>query len=128
MKKVLFALLAMTVLVASSCSKEKKINKRLDGTWKAVMLDNDVLTSTESAEFTFTKDEKDNGTGIMSLKDGEFTLALTFTYTLVEDKMDMIVDFLGEKDTIMYTVTKYDKTDLELVDRETNEKSTFTKK
>jgi hypothetical protein len=128
MKKVLFALLAVTVLVASSCSKERKINKRLDGTWSATTLDNEALTSTESVDFTFTKDENDNGTGSMSIKDGEFSFAATFSYTLVEDKLDMIVDFFGEKDTLMYTVTKYDKTDLELTDRETSKKSTFTKK
>jgi hypothetical protein len=116
MKKVLFALLAVTVLVASSCSKEKKINKKLDGEWKATTFEGDVIASGESAVFTFTKDEKDNGSGVLTVTDPVISFTFPFTYTIKEDKMTMIYSILGSPDTSVVTINTYEKEKIEWTD------------
>jgi uncharacterized protein (TIGR03066 family) len=111
MKKVLFALLAVTILLASSCSKEKKINKRLDGIWKMVSYEGEAIPSEEQVTYTFTKDEKDNGTGSVSFdEDG---VSIPFTYTISEDKVTVTITFMGESNTEVLTITKYKKDRIE---------------
>lgn len=114
MKKVLFALVAVA-MIAASCSKESKLNRKLDGTWNVQSFGGVALAAGQSMSITFSKEKKGKGT---------YSMTQTFpplpaytdggTYTLVEDKtMYMLSSTAGStQDTL--TVTAYSKTDLTL--------------
>ncbi len=122
MKKLLFALLAVTVLVSSSCSKEKKINRRIDGSWKEVSYNGVAVPADEQSTITFSKDKK-GGTGTMSYS----IISIPFTYTLVEDKMTIVSTIDGISDTEIVTINTYEKDKLEWTDSD-GDKSTFEPK
>ena len=114
MKKILIALFAVTMIV-SSCSKEAKLNKKLDGTWNVVSVAGTTLPSGSTMTVAFAKDKKGKGT---------YTMTQTFppaaamtdagTYDLVDDEtIYMLSSTAGStKDTL--TVTAYSKTDMTL--------------
>ncbi len=115
MKKVLFVLLAVTVLVSSSCSKEKKINRRIDGEWKEVSYNGVAVPADEQATISFSKDKK-GGTGSISFAESGVSISIPFTYTLVEDKMTLVTTFAGSSETSIMTINTYEKDKLEWTD------------
>ena len=117
MKKILFPVVAFVLLLtAASCSKESKLNKKLDGTWT---LDNSSKTtlglpSTAVFEYTFTKDG-DGGTFRNYFKFDFLGFpvedTLTGTYTLIEDEKIVLTESgTTEKDTI--SITAYSSTNM----------------
>jgi hypothetical protein len=127
MKKVLFAVLAVTVLMASSCSKEKKVNKTMVAveTWKATMIDGETLPSGMSVEYEFNMTDKTTGTGTFTYVDPLFgTFYGTLAYTIEgEDKIILTREMTGvEPITDTSTIKSYSKTKLEFIN--TNNKLT----
>lgn len=119
MKKLIFPAFALLVLItAASCSKESKLNKKLDGTWS---LDNNSKTtlglpSTAVFEYTFTKDG-DGGTFKNYVKFDflGFPVEDTVlgTYTLIKDEqivLSVTESGLTEKDTV--NITDYSATNM----------------
>lgn len=117
MKKILFPVVAFVVLLsAASCSKEGKLNKKLDGTWS---LDNSSKTtlglpSTAVLEYTFTKDG-DGGTFSNYFKFDNFGFpvedTVTGTYVLIEDEKIVLTETGStEKDTV--DITEYSSTNM----------------
>jgi len=117
MKKILFPVVAFVVLLtAASCSKEGKLNKKLDGTWS---LDNSSKTtmglpSTAVFEYTFTKDG-DGGTFSNYFKFDILGFpvedTVTGTYVLIEDeKIVLTPTGSTEKDTV--DITEYSSTNM----------------
>ncbi|MES2587584.1 MAG: lipocalin family protein [Bacteroidota bacterium] len=113
MKKVLFALLAVTVLVASSCSKDAKINRRLDGEWKVTSYDGKALASDETETYTFAKTDKLKGTGTYAATGTGYSINIPFTYTIGDEKITLVVD---GTDADVTTVTTYEKKKMEFKD------------
>lgn len=109
MKKIIFILVAVASLTLSSCSKEASINRKLDGSWKAVTVDNQAVQSGESLEITFSKDGKDNGTGTSTYSFGSTSYATSFTYTLAEDKLTSVTTVGNTTSTDVVTVNTYTK-------------------
>lgn len=105
MKKLLFALAAVA-LMASSCSKESKLNKKLDGTWTVETVNGAALTGGASMEITFTKDKKGKGdyslifnmpplpasteTGTYDLEKDEIIYMLASTAGSTQDTMNVV--------------------------------------
>lgn len=117
MKKFLFPVVAFVVLLtAASCSKEGKLNKKLDGTWS---LDNSSKTtlglpSTAVFEYTFTKDG-DGGTFSNYFKFDILGFPVedrvTGTYVLIKDEKIVFTETGStEKDTV--DITEYSSTNM----------------
>lgn len=120
MKRLLFGLLAVTALVMTSCSKDAKINRRLDGEWKVVSYDGEAPESTETETYAFTKTEKLSGTGtyLYSSTSGGSSASITFpfTYTIADEKITLTIDFgSGSESEIMEVIT-YEKDRMEFKD------------
>lgn len=117
MKKILFPVVAFVLLLsAASCSKEGKLNKKLDGTWS---LDNSSKTSlglpsNAVFEYTFTKDG-DGGTFKNYFKFDILGFpvedTINGTYTLIEDEKIVLTE-AGQttKDTV--SITDYSSTNM----------------
>src|SRR4051812_22236099 len=115
MKKLLFTILAITFIIAS-CSKESKLNRKLDGSWDATTINGSAMPSGSSMSMTFAKDKKGKGT---------YTSTSTFpapvgtstdagTYTLVDDVTIYSTSSAAGSTQDTATVTSYSKTDLTL--------------
>lgn len=118
MKRLLFGLLAVTALVMTSCSKDAKINKRLDGEWKVVSYDGQAPESGESETYTFVKTEKLSGTGTYNYTSGSATITFPFTYVIADEKITLTVDFGSGSDSETSEVITYEKDKMEFKDSE----------
>ncbi len=116
MKKSLFILLAVVATLIASCSKDAKINRRIDGEWKVITIGGASLASDESYTFKFNKDKKENGDGTITYTDTFGTDVTAFTYTVSNEKITITYSGFAE----ILTVSKYEKTKLELIDIDNN--------
>ena len=92
MKKIL-TLLVCTVLIFSSCNKNKKFNKTLDGTWMSTTIDGQPVASGDAYKMTFSKDGKDDGkVTLESYEDGQQQFVLTGTYKITEKGKTLTID------------------------------------
>jgi hypothetical protein len=112
MKKGLLILLAVISVAVSSCSKDAKINRRIDGEWKVVSIGSDVITSEYAITMSFKKDEKKNGTGTFIETYNGMNETTAFTYNVADEKISLIVDGTVE----ILTVKTYEKDKVELID------------
>jgi hypothetical protein len=112
MKKSLFILLAVIATLITSCSKDAKINRRIDGEWKVISIGGATLASDEIYTFKFNKDKKENGDGTITFTDSFGAEAAAFTYTVSSEKITTLYNGFAE----VWTVNKYEKTKLELID------------
>ncbi len=111
MKKILFALLAITTLSLSSCSKEQTINRQLDGSWNATIVDDVAVPSGTSVTYTFSKDKKGKGTGTYTASGfGAFDGTYNFNYTIVDDKITWT--YTNSSVSEVYTVSDHSKKDM----------------
>jgi hypothetical protein len=112
MKKGLFILLVAFLAVTASCSKDAKINRRLDGEWKVVSLAGLAPEANESYTFKFIKEDKLTGNGTLTYTFLSQSFVDAFTYSVLDQKITLIVDGTAE----IFSVTKYEKDKMELVD------------
>lgn len=92
MKKIL-TLLVCTVLIFSSCNKNKKFNKTLDGTWMSTSVDGQPVASKDAEKITFSKDGKDDGkVTIEDYEDGTQQVIITGTYKVSEKGKTLTID------------------------------------
>lgn len=111
MKKVVSAIFAIVILL-SSCSKEKKLNKKLDGEWNITSYDGVSLASGETEVISFDKDKKE-GSYTWTYTDASGSDVETGTYTLTDDKA---ITFKSTSLGVDYpaTIEEYSKTKLKL--------------
>ena len=114
MKKILFAVVAVALIV-TSCSKESKLNKKLDGTWNVSTVDGTTLPSGASMSITFSKDKKGEGTYSMTQTLPPAPAETDAgSYTLVEDETIYMTSSTAGSTQDTITVTSYSKTDMTL--------------
>lgn len=112
MKKGLLILMAVIFTVVSSCSKDAKINRRIDGESKVISIGNEVLSQNHSLTMNFKKDEKKNGSGTLIEVNNGTSESTAFSYNVANEKITLIVDGLAE----ILVVKKYEKERLEFLD------------
>jgi hypothetical protein len=114
MKKVLSILTVAVLLIATSCSKESKLNRKLDGKWTFVSTNGVATPADEVSTMEFEKDKK---AGTCTLTEGPFVL--TGTYTLTKDEaINMTLTFWGSTDVEIWKVTDYSKKEMTLTDED----------
>jgi uncharacterized protein (TIGR03066 family) len=115
MKKGLVLMMLAVVFVMASCSKESKLNRKLDGKWNLTKVDGNALPSGYTSSITFTKDKK-VGTYSASFTFAGLSGTDTGTYTLEGDtKITMTSNATGSTATTS-TITEYSKTTLIITD------------
>jgi hypothetical protein len=112
MKKSLFILLAVVATFIASCSKDAKINRRIDGEWKVVSIGGASIPADESYTWKFSKDEKLTGDGTYTEVDSFGTYSTPFTYSVGSEKITLVIDGFS---TVL-SVNKYEKKKVELID------------
>lgn len=106
-------------LVLASCSKESKLNRKLDGSWNVVSYSVDGVDQSMTnvtMVMSFTKDKKGVGTYTNTLTVLSVPQVETGSYVLTEDATiteNKITPGTGSS-TSVYTVTDYSKSDLTL--------------
>jgi hypothetical protein len=111
MKKGLFLMLALVAVVMVSCSKDAKINRRIDGDWRVISIggfsvDPDIII------MSFDKEKRKTGDGSLSWTNEFGTEVSAFSYSVQDQKITLTLD--GETEVL--NVTKYEKDDLEFSD------------
>ena len=112
------------VFVMASCSKESKLNRKLDGKWNLTKIDGNALPSGLSATITFTKDKK-VGTYSSTYSYLGLSGTDTGTYTLEGDTKIIMTSNATGSTANTSTISEYSKTTLIIVDG--NETAEYTK-
>ncbi len=136
MKKILLSL-TLLVLLSVSCSKEKRLNKDLQGSWVASVWDGAAADPNVEYKVTFSKTTKKEGTGTITLTNKVLTaLSVTqpFEYSIDEDKVSVdapavsaILGLTFPAINEILTVTEHSSTSLKCYDK-SNSEYVFTKK
>jgi len=109
MRKMMFIMLAVVALTATSCSKEARINRKLDGEWKAVTFEDQAVQDGEAYTLSFSKDKSNDGTGILTYSYSSLSYSQSFTYVLAEDKLTTTTTVGGTTMTETVTITTFEK-------------------
>ncbi len=121
MKKVLSIVAIAMLFIATSCSKEAKLNRKLDGEWNVTTVDGVALDASATLTFKFEKDKKGNGKVTTTSTDTDIDyqgqteyFSQTGTYTLTKDEVITMtfVDSESSGVTAAVTVTDYDKSNM----------------
>jgi len=115
MKKLIYAAFILLAVVFTSCSKEARINRKLDGEWKVTSVAGQSVPSDEAFYFTFEKDGKDGKGSYTMVSEGQ-TLTIPYTYTLSDDKLTITMTENGDVETEVFTVNKYESSKIEMTD------------
>jgi hypothetical protein len=117
MKKLMMIMVAAT-LVLASCSKESKLNRKLDGSWDIVSLSvngADQPMGTTTMVMEFVKDKKGVGTYTQTSTTNSVATVSTGTYVLTDDTKLTTTQLTPTVETAtQIVVTDYSKTDLTL--------------
>lgn len=109
MKTTLFFLL-FSAMIFSACSKERRINRQLDGKWYATMYENIVISPQISYEFNFSKEKKGKGTGYNTISYPGFYSKTQFTYEINGETMKyMVQDSAGKIVTAHLNIVDHSK-------------------
>lgn len=113
MKKLMMMLVAVTLIFAS-CSKEAKLNRKLDGEWNVETIDG-ITMSGYTMVFEFEKDKKEGDVTITATQAGESPEIYKGTYKLTKDDIITMTLIDGTSSEIyIATVNSYSKSDLTL--------------
>ncbi len=125
MKKGLVLMMLAVVFVFASCSKESKLNRKLDGKWNLTKLDGNALPSGYSSSITFTKDKK-VGTYSTTFTFGGLSGTDSGTYTLEGDTKITTTSNTSGSTAVTSTIVEYTKTTLKISDAD-GDVSEYTK-
>lgn len=99
-------------LILGSCSKERRINNTLDGTWKATMNEDQIISPQTSYQYHFTKESKNKGKARRTIVSAGVNDEIAFTY---EIKGEDITYFFGDTASVTYNVAERSKHKIVLV-------------
>lgn len=108
----------VVMFVLASCSKSNKLNKRLDGTWNVVKINENAVPTGFSYTLKFTKEKDGKGAFTFTTTTLTIPVTQTGTYSLIDDTKLVMTYSAQDIDTL--TVVSYSKTDLKLNDGEQN--------
>ena len=112
MKKFLFLSVAILAFVLGSCSKEARLNRKLDGKWEVTTEAGVAVADADKYTITFTKDKK--GTGALVFASSVDAFAISGSYEL--DKNEKItITFPGSTTPEVLKVKDYSKSKLVLI-------------
>lgn len=108
------------LVVLISCRPEKTLNKKLDGEWTLVTIDEQALPTNYSQKMLFSKDGVD-GNITITTTENDLTQVLTGTYSLLKSST-MTVAFPNNSpqypyDTDVFEINSSTKTELKLTKR-----------
>lgn len=83
MKKII--LFCVSALIIASCSKDVKINKELQGSWKVTTWADSSVAS-DLIKMEFTKTTKKKGSGTITLTQSIFSVTQEYSYSLSDQK------------------------------------------
>jgi hypothetical protein len=115
MKKVICATFLLVAVLISSCSKEDRINRKLDGEWKVTSISGESFNPGEAIYITFEKDGKE-GKGSIQYVEETKNETNSFTYTLSDDQLTIIVSDGTDVDTEVLTINTYESKKIEMTD------------
>lgn len=95
MKKLVLFIILLNVLVFASCSKESSFNRKLEGEWKTLTVDDTAMVESDGDAYVFKFEKDKNGGKITLYNTSQFTTdVFTGTYTLTDDKsITMIITY-----------------------------------
>lgn len=126
MKKFLFLSVAILAFVLGSCSKEAKLNRKLDGKWEITTEDGTAVADDEKYTVEFTKDK--DGKGAVTMASTSQGIAFTGTYVLDKDeKITITLNAFGTTDVTILKVKDYSKSKLVLTDEDGTDVTEFKK-
>ena len=120
MKKVLFLTLSVLTLAIISCSKENKVNRKIDGNWSVKTINDVAPGNGDISGFEFVKEKSGKGRFYIYTTDG---FGGAGTYDLEKD--DKLIAYIGQDklDTFQFAIKDYSNKALTL--EWTSEESTF---
>lgn len=110
MRSILTILTALFFITA--CSKDQRINRKIDGDWKATVFMGTNLDPDEEIRFTFNKDSKGEGTGTMVYSDWNTKDVYGVEYFIKNDYLTMIID----QDAVVFTINDITRKKITLTD------------
>lgn len=115
MKKLIYAAFILLAVAFTSCSKEARINRKLDGEWKVTSIEGQSLPTDQNMYFTFDKDgKKGKGTYTAAMSSQE-SYSFNFDYTLSGDKLTLTPTTGENNQTEILTITKYESKRIEFI-------------
>jgi uncharacterized protein (TIGR03066 family) len=126
MKKFLFLSVAILAFVLGSCSKEARLNRKLDGKWELTTEDGVAVAEEDKITVEFTKDK--DGKGAVTMASTSQGFALPGTYTLDKnEKITITMNIFGSTDVSTLLVKDYSKSKLVLTDEDGTDVTEFKK-
>lgn len=116
MKKIVYSIIIVAIVLVASCSKDVKINKKIEGIWKVSIYEGEVVALDDEITYQFTKSDKKKGNGILNFKDKSANnLTINFSYTLQDKKLNITTHSTFIDSTILvYDVIEYSKTKIKI--------------
>ena len=118
MKKGLLVLFVAIIAVVSSCSKDAKLNRRLEGEWKTTSIGGETIAEYYGDDVSFTwkfeKEDKLTGSGSYTISGLGYQESEPFTYTIKDEAITLTID----GDNAIFSVTTYDNDKIEMVDED----------
>jgi hypothetical protein len=118
MKKGLLVLFVAIIAVVSSCSKDAKLNRRLEGEWKTTSIDGQTMAEyfggDVSITWKFEKEDKLTGSGSTTYSIMGEQETYPFTYTIKDEAITLTANGVSD----IFSVTTYDKDKIEMVDED----------
>ncbi len=109
MKAIVFVFLLLGIV---ACQKDSRVSRKLDGTWTAEILFNDVPQNNESATFTFNDNGKGEGTGSYVLVNGAEQQVIGIEYFIKNNHMTIIFD----QSPVVFDIVDQSNRELKLMD------------
>jgi PBP1b-binding outer membrane lipoprotein LpoB len=126
MKKFLFLSVAILAFVLGSCSKEARLNRKLDGKWEVTTVDGNTVSDLDKYTVEFTKDKK--GKGSVMYTSTSIGLSFIGFYDLEKnEKITVTMNLNGTTDTSVQKVKEYSKSKLVLTDEDGTNVTEFKK-
>lgn len=100
------------VLLLTACNKDQRTSRRIDGDWTASVFMGSVMNPGEEVNFSFDKDEKGEGKGLIEVKDNWGTEVYAMKYYIKNDYLTIIVD----EDPLVFTINSLDRKKIKLTD------------
>jgi hypothetical protein len=114
MKKAKYLLLLVSTMIIVSCSKDMKVVKQLDGSWKVTSWTEDGVAAPaaeyENMTYNFTKCKVKKEDCDGSITDGSTSMPFTYRVTEKGEKITMTYNFLGVNFSETADIEEHSKT------------------